>query len=70
MYSIFSAEAPVTEYWLELLPAYAYEKTKTYQFFPDSAGTNEYKSQSDNIFTCRNDELLARLFGKNNTIYV
>lgn len=70
MYSIFSAEVPVLDGWLNIIRGYAYELSNDCENFQDSLGTQYYKSQSNNIYTRRNDALLARLFGKNNTIYV
>ena len=70
MYSIFSAEVPLSMKWLELLHAYAYEKQGIYTSVPDARGSRKYESQSNNICTELNREFLARLFGTNNTIYV
>jgi len=70
MYSIFSAEFPVNDFWLNLIPGYAFEASNICKNFQDSVGSQHYKSQSDNICTSRNNAFLARLFGKDNTVYV
>jgi len=70
MYSIFSAEFPVHDFWLNLIPGYAYEVSNTCANFQDLVGSQHYKSRSDNIYTSRNNAFLARLFGENNTVYV
>jgi nicotinamidase-related amidase len=70
MFSIFSAQVPVSDEWLTRLPTYAYDGRVAPENFQDDTGTPYYKGFSNNISTETNDALMKKLFGYRNEIFV
>jgi len=70
MYSIFSAQVPVSNEWLTCLPTYAYDGSVPAVNVQDDKGTDYYTGVSNNISTETNDALMNKLFGYRNEIFV